>query len=59
MTDQGNDQEPPTKNRTPMTLAEKVRPIQERARQEGFVSYESSDKPMMDDAWGEDSADRD
>jgi hypothetical protein len=50
-----NNHEPPTKDRTVKTLAEKVRPIQERARQEDFVSDGSSDKPMMDETWGEES----
>ncbi|WP_265502937.1 hypothetical protein [Paracoccus beibuensis] len=53
MPDQSNNREPPTKDRTAKTLAEKVRPIQERAEREGFVSDGSSDKPMLDEAWGE------
>lgn len=35
------------------TLAERVKAIQERARREGFVSGGSDDKPIMDEAWGE------
>lgn len=54
MSDQGNDQETPHKDPDPKTLAEKVRPIQERARREGFVSDRLDDKQMMDEAWGED-----
>lgn len=55
MPDQGKDQEPCNKDRTAKTLAERVRALQERARQEGFVSDGSGDKPMMDRAWGEES----
>lgn len=59
MAKQDSDQKNPNKDRRVRTLAEKVRLIQERARQEGFVSDGSDDKPMMDEAWGEGSTDRD
>lgn len=54
MSDQDNDQETSNKDNNAKTLGEKVRLVQERARQEGFVSDGLSDKPMMDEAWGED-----
>lgn len=37
MTDQSKDQEPCNMDHLAMTLAEKVRPIQERAEQMGFA----------------------
>ena len=57
MSDQDHDQEHPAKDRTAKTLEERVRPIQERARQMGFVSDGSDDKAFMDEAWGEDGGD--
>ena len=52
MSDQ--DQERPANDRTAKTLEERVRPIQEQARQMGFISDGSNDKAFMDEAWGED-----
>lgn len=57
MSDQTDNQATPYKALNAKTLMEKVRPIQERARREGFVSGQSNDKQMMDKAWGEDLAD--
>ncbi|SCY97122.1 hypothetical protein [Paracoccus tibetensis] len=57
MPDQDRSRKPPDKGRTGKTLAEKVRPIQERAGQMGFVSDGSDDKAFMDEAWGEDDQD--
>ena len=54
MTDQGYDQENSVKEQATETFAKKVEAIQKRARQEGFVSDGQDDKPMMDEAWGED-----
>ena len=54
MPNQDNDRRPPDRGRTGKTFAEKVRPIQKRARQMGFVSDGSDDKAFMDEAWGED-----
>lgn len=54
MPDQDNARKPPGKK----TLAEKVRPIQERAEQMGFVSDGSDDKAFMDETWGEDGQDK-
>lgn len=56
MSGQDYDQEIRNKSHPSNTLAERVRPIQEQARQQGFVSRGSGDKPMMYDAWGEASA---
>lgn len=55
MADQDDDQEKPAEDRAARTLAAKIRLIQERARQMGFVSDGSDDKAFMDEAWGEDS----
>lgn len=55
MPDHDNDRKPPHKDRVIMTLAEKVKLIQERAEREGFASTGSDDKPFMDEAWGEES----
>lgn len=57
MPDQDNDRKPPDRGRTGKTLAEKVRPIQERAGQMRFVSDGSDDKAFMDEAWGEEGQD--
>lgn len=53
MTDQDNDPASPTEDRNTMTLAEKVKAIQEQARQKSFILDGSSDKQIMDEAWGE------
>lgn len=58
MADQDGDQNSLAKDRKAGTLAERVTAIQERARREGFVSDGSNDKPMMDEAWGEDYSDQ-
>ena len=50
MSDQDNDEKARPKDRTTKTLVEKVRPIQEQARREGFISDGSAGKPMMDEA---------
>ena len=55
MSEQDNDQATPNKDCIASTIAEKVRPIQERARQMGFVSDGSDDKAFIDEAWGEGS----
>jgi hypothetical protein len=57
MPDQDRGRKPPDKGRATKTLAEKVRPIQERAGQMGFVSDGLDDKAFMDEAWGEDDQD--
>lgn len=53
MTDEGKNQQLFNEDRTTKTLADKVRLIQERARQWEFMSDGSSDKEMFDEAWGE------
>lgn len=40
------------------TLAQKVETLQERVRKMGVVSDGSNDKAFMDEAWGENSGDR-
>ena len=52
MPDQDKDQETSNQARTPEMLVERVKPIQEGARQAGFASDGSDDKPFMDKAWG-------
>jgi hypothetical protein len=49
------DHPKPTKGYPTEPLAKRVAAVQERARNEGFVSCDADDKPMMDEAWGEDS----
>lgn len=53
MSEHDNNRKPHNKDRAAKTLAEKVRAVQERARREGLISDDSTDKQMMDEAWGE------
>lgn len=54
MSDQDTEQHL-NKDFTAKTLSEKVRPIQARAWLAGFVAHASSNKPMMDEMWGDDA----
>lgn len=55
MLDQGTEQHL-NKDFTAKTLSEKVRLIQARAWLAGFIfAHASSNKPMMDEVWGDDT----
>lgn len=49
------DRPNPAKNHPAATLTKRVAAVQERARNEGFVSDGKDDKPLMDEMWGEEN----
>ncbi len=49
------DRANPAKNHQPTTLTKRVAAVQERARNEGFISDGTDDKPLMDEMWGEEN----
>ncbi|QXI66225.1 hypothetical protein CP157_04017 (plasmid) [Paracoccus marcusii] len=51
------DQKKRVDEQADLTIAQKVKALQERVRKMGAVSDGSDDKAFMDDAWGEDSSD--